>query len=507
MMNGVKRTVRGGRGTDRTWTVALIVNLALHLAAFCVFCGTRFSVDSYGAWMKGGYLSESMAANYRFAGAAIVRFLAAAGRNPVMNDTPEILLWCAAASLVSTALVRMVCEMAGTSGRCEKACISLAVTITFLNVVMGSQMSFPECVTVNTAGLLLCFLAIRTACRGRNVLHALLSGVFLVLAAGTFQFYAEIWLLFVLVCFLIRLIRAEGREERKAASRWMLRQGIVFAISMALYYGIALGTLRLTGIRGTDRAGLNLATVLENLRFYLLNQHKYLRWTAYTGGEYLTGCLAAFFLLWVISLRRTCRAGGTGKTLRCAAVSAAAYAAMYLLPVVSAVHSYRAVLGVFGIYLTGTAGILLQGKTAPWMKRALAAVLALVLGLNIGFIVLNEANLAETNRRDETWAREILQRIGEYEEETGVTVGKIAFLEDEHPTGGFFRLSYADSAMSASWARREIFNVFRPAGHEPFAETEADSAAEETFRGKHWDGPVPEEQLLFSGDTVYICCY
>ena len=497
MMNAQAGRKAGNRGTDRTWTAVLAVNLALHLAAFCVFCGTRFSVDSYGAWMKGGYLFESMAANYRFTGAAIVRILAAAGRNPVMNDTPEILLWCAAASLVSTALARMICETAGISGRCEKACVSLAVTITFLNVVMGSQM----------AGLLLCFLAIRTACRGRNVLHALLTGVFLVPAAGTFQFYAEIWLLFVLVCFLIRLIRAEGREERKTASRWVLRQGIVFAVSMALYYGIALSVLRLTGIRGTDRAGLNLATVVENLRFYLLNQHKYLRWTAFTGGEYLTVCLGVFFLLWVLSLRRTCRAGGTGKALRCAAVSAAVYAAMYLLPAVSDVHSYRAVLGVFGIWLTGTAGILLQEKSAPWMKRALAAVLALVLGLNIGFVVLNEANLTETNRRDEAWARGILQRIGEYEEENGRTVKKIAFLEDEHPTGSFFRLSYTDSAMAAGWARREIFNVFRPEGHEPFSETEADSAAEEAFRGKDWDGPAPEEQLLFSGDTVYVCCY
>ena len=219
MISGVKKTVRGSRETDRTWTVVLFVNLVLHAAAFCVFCGTRFSVDSYGAWMKGGYLFESMVANYRFTGAAIVRVLAAAGRNPVMNDTPEILLWCAAASLVSTALARTVCETAGISGRCEKACISLAVTTVFLNVVMGSQMSFPECVTVNTAGLLLCFLAIRTAYRGRDILHALLSGVFLALAAGTFQFCAEIWLLFILVLYLIRLCRAAGLEERKAVSR------------------------------------------------------------------------------------------------------------------------------------------------------------------------------------------------------------------------------------------------------------------------------------------------
>ena len=276
---------------------------------------------------------------------------------------------------------------------------------------------------------------------------------------------------------------------------------------MAVYYGAALWTLRLTGIRGTERAGLNPATILENLRFYLLNQHKYLRWMAFTGGEYFTACLAVFFLLWVLSLRQACRSGDAGKAARYAAVSAAAYAAMYLLPAVSAVHSYRAVLGAFGIYLIGTAGILLHAEGSRRIRRALAAVLALVLGLNIGFAVLNEANLVRTNRKDEAWARGILQRIADYEEENGMTVRKIAFLEDEHPTGGFFRLSYTDSVMAASWARREIFNVFRPEGHEAFTETEADGAAKDAFRGKDWDGPEPAEQILFDGDTAYICCY
>ena len=140
-----------------------------------------------------------------------------------------------------------------------------------------------------------------------------------------------------------------------------IHKGTVFISGMILYYVIARIVIKITGIQGTSRAGLNISIIWKNIRFYVLNQHKYIRWTTYVDGEYITGGFIAFFALWAIVLWISYHKEHHGrKVIQCVVISLMTYGAMYILPVISAVHSYRAATGIFGIYLIGTMGIVLH---------------------------------------------------------------------------------------------------------------------------------------------------
>ncbi len=498
---------------DKTRIVLLFFNFTLHLIAFFLFFGTRFSVDSYGAYMKGGYLFDSMVSNYRFTGAVIIKLLEQIGRNPVANDTLEILLYCVITSFVTATLSWMLIKKIQRIGLWEKACIGLGVLMTVLHVIMGSQVSFPECVLINTAGMLFCFLSICFLEKKRTVLHAVISGILLVIAIGTFQFYLELFLLYSGLFAMIQILQNRKEQNKRDVIRYTVRELLyplcVFLISLCIYYLIARLTLRITGIQGTDRTGLSLHTIISNIRFYLINQHKYLSWTKYFSGEYMTICAALLCGLWCLSLWRAKRRGVSNRQLvLCAVWSGLIYVSMYFLPVISSVHSYRAMGGVMGIYLIATTGILLFNRDSQYASKFLSVILTCALVLNITGIIRHESNLIRTNEIDEAWANDILQFVYQYEEDQDTVVSKIAFCEDEHPTTSYLSYSYTGPAMAASWARKEILNVFKNPDHELFTQTEMNQEIYRAhFAGKDWDKKLINEQVVIQGDTVFICCY
>ncbi len=62
--------------------------------------------------------------------------------------------------------------------------------------------------------------------------------------------------------------------------------------------------------------------------------------------------------------------------------------------------------------------------------------------------------------------------------------------------------------MTASWARKEIMNVYKASEHIRFTETDMDQQIYDSyFAGKNWDDPMIREQVVILEDTAYICCY
>ena len=114
----------------------------------------------------------------------------------------------------------------------------------------------------------------------------------------------------------------------------------------------------------------------------------------------------------------------------------------------------------------------------------------------------------KTNLLDKYEAQFVGARIWDYEEETGVTVTKMALYWDDNVTG------YApdvhtygavnERVMSNEWAAPLAIKVLD--GHDLQQTEQSEEVYEKYFKGKDWLH-IKDEQLVIIGDTLHMCAY
>ena len=489
----------------------VLVNLLLCLINFYYFWGSHFSVDSYGVYLR-GFSYRSYWSGYRYVGAMILKLLAYLGRNPILDDTPEIIIYCVAAAMLTARFAALITKKLSKEDFLTYLTINFAVLLTVMNVITGNQMSFPECVTINTVGLMCCFGAVFVLYAKRSVFRCVIASVLLIMAIATFQFYLALFAVYMLVVCMAEIAQKHDACEKvtvRACMETLWRPALVFVLSLCLYFALGEWILQRLGIEPQTRVGLSWDIISQNIVYYFLHQHTHIRWLQVFNGDYMTILFAGALGIWIWVTVKSWKAGEhRSKIAASTAVFLMAYLCLYILPVVSAIKSIRAMGPLFGIYLLFLVGILVRKAVSKKAVAVFTCILSCALVINMLSTSHHQRNLLKTNELDEAWANAVLQRIYDYEAESGVTVSQIAFCQDEDPVFKYFTYTYSESAMSRSWAQDSILNVYRQEGHVLLTKVDMpEDIIAAYYAGKDWQETVIQEQVVIIGDTAYICCW
>lgn len=141
-------------------------------------------------------------------------------------------------------------------------------------------------------------------------------------------------------------------------------------------------------------------------------------------------------------------------------------------------------------------------------RVVLYEVVGLFALLNIYFVNTTIIDFYCSNKIDEQMVYSIQSEIEKYEEETGVSIKKIAPCKTEGTQYYYSNLNlkyaivtYNHKAMYDSWSDVELINYITKSRYDEI--TMPAAIYDKYFSGKTWDSYTPSEQLVFKGDTLY----
>lgn len=470
--------------------ICLLVNFFVIFSSTCCFGGTgRFSIDGYNAKQIGG-ASEQFVSCLRPFGALVFLIMNAFGHNPIHNTLPDFLIFATSASIIVSVMTFVVYKNVPNLKQSKvKLCLlDMGLLLTVLNTYFADSLSFPECIFIHSLALAMTVTAVLLFTFKDSVKAYILATVLITASTATYQTY--IFLFAVLTATL--LIATDKITLKKIISFFavLLVSGISYAV-------IALLTAKLTAINVNNRASFSLLAVFERLFFVASKQKSYLQGRGTFNDATLLCCFILLFLIWIFALLFS-RESKKTKVFHIIGFIFC-YSVIWIPNILSTSNGFRSVFSLFAIplFVIISATALLNEKI---IKYTLFAVVTVMLASNIFRFNQIEIDLCKQNALDAEWAKEIIYNIEEYEKTNNAEVKYIAIADDEESVK-----TLSESARNVPWADVNCINEF---SEKEYVKVDMPEAVyEQYFKGKNWDVFVADEQLVFIGDTLYICNY
>lgn len=114
--------------------------------------------------------------------------------------------------------------------------------------------------------------------------------------------------------------------------------------------------------------------------------------------------------------------------------------------------------------------------------------------------------LFAANAMQQNMPLQIQAEIKDYEEASGETVKYIGFVDDLYPAWvyPFATREQIPNSYTVTWNRLDCLNYYTGQQYEEIAPPDEIRLQ---FSGKNWEVFTSDEQILYDGDTVYICVY
>ena len=480
--------------------VLLYMLNVLCLSPAMIYAGQNFSVDSYKVCLSLNNHTVSFLGSYRWFGAFLYKFYVTVfNHNPINNSTIDCIIFVLLVSAVVLSLTFILYEMLNKRNVLSYIAINLSVYISILNVWFCNILSFPECIFITTVGVVLCFSALIIFIKKPNIKGYILSSIMVILSTAVYQQFLFVFIIYVILICSFYLIKNEEKTFKSIISRY-IKPVVLIIVSAVLYLFIGKGIQIVYNIEANDRVALSISNIIENCIYFIRNQHSYLKGRGFFDSEFLTICFLIVGFLWfALTLFEWKKNKNTLKTIVLWLSYATAYIAAYMPGILSTSHAARAMFALFSIFPLLTIGGLILSESKK-IRIVLCIVLSAVLISNIVISINCEINLKKQNVEDKIWSLQVIETIDKYEL-TQQEVTQIFYCYDEHTDIA----AYAESAvlhksslksMLAYYSNR-IFEVKEMGLEEK----------QKYFCNKEWTQTNTDEQMVFEGDTLYLCCY
>ena len=185
--------------------------------------------------------------------------------------------------------------------------------------------------------------------------------------------------------------------------------------------------------------------------------------------------------------------------------------AVYFVAVTTGAHQ-RITWTVFASVSVLMLLLLFHAGENGWWRKLSSSVLIIFWCVNIFYTTTTMTDYFISNKLDEFTVAQILSRIEEYEEKTGVNVRYIGteWAQGKQNVYAEFNLSYTGEyygfkTMSRTWSDVLLINYL--SGKEYIKVPMDEDVYDMYFRGKSWETFNADEQLVFDGDTMYWAIY
>lgn len=495
---------------DSSSSAAFFVCVLIMFAAFGIMMAKRFSTDGFSDYFlcENGTNALWKLMLGRAGGAAIEMIAHFLGVNLVAVQWPFTLLLIVVMAWACYDLWKIIVSVFGNTDIRFGAMVLLIILPAFINISSGEFFFFSDCALHWTGMLLLAQSALRCFAEGKKLLSLLL----LILSISIYQAgigYFVVW------GVLIALLRG-NLQDNKETYRGL---GSVLGIGMTAC-AVVVGcqkVLELTGlVSGTERSP-EVHTLFRNALYLLTTGQKqvliegmhFLRWTMLVFTLLLTSCL---FLLCFIKEKTS--------TLLVIIMSIVAYAIPYaphlitgtiwLAPrTIFSVFSYLPFCGILIVFII-TDGGLHEERMKNIFTVCISALLFLFVLINFAGIHTIGVEQIKNNVSDRIQAEVLLDRVYDYENESGETVTKVAMVYDGTTTWSNPEVDnpYMDINIRSFTKDWEIIAILSYYGDREFQLVDVPHEVYEAyFAGKEWDSFKPDEQAVLLGDTLYLGVY
>ncbi len=465
----------------------------LAISSLLVFGGQNYSIDSYSVLLDSNVHINNFISAYRYFGALLYKGILALGHNPIVNSTIDIIFFVLVVPIFITLLVKVMSNNLKKEDSLSLFIIDLSIIVSIVNVWFCDILSFPECVTITGVGVSLCLLAVCVIDKSQSFVHCLISCVLLICSTAVYQQFISVYVVFVVALFGLK---TKDKNDFKSLFNNYYKPAMVAVISGISYFVIGKIILNYTGLQENSRIALSLEQIIENLIYFATHQHSYLKGRGFFSTELLTILFLLIGIVWFLCVVTDWLKNRKNlKTIVLLMSYAVAYVGTYLSGVLSLSHAARAMFplfSVFGLFAVGTVAF----TNKKIIKGLTLLIVVIALGMNIFKITEREVALKKQNTEDSIWASQVIYEIEKYEQENKTTVSVIEICND---------VEVSSAVRSTAFARKAILDL---SGNREFLyKSMSEEKCEECFGNKNWSVFDADEQMVFEGETLYLCCY
>lgn len=490
------------------------INLIL-FSSLAIFAFPHFSIDSYCIYEK-GYDAHCLTfvSSFRYIGALLDKIWFSLGGDPLTSPLIDTVIFIVITSISTTMLAVFLTHLPKKheklsvlsinredSDRIRLAIIDCGVVLSLYNPWFINILTFPECILVSAFGNLLCFGAVIVYYSNHRI-GQIIAAVLLICSIGIFQQFFVLFVIYVVIAHNMEMIN-ETEENPRGHILWYLKTAVFLFSSLNIYYVLGKLVQKLMGVEQNSRVALDIRMIIDNIFYFLRHQHSYLKGRGYFKSEILTCCYLAIFVLWFASgilyfHKKHLKIYSLFLVVSCTI----AYGSSFFMGLISTSHGVRTMFGLFSTFALFS----ITSLTIYFLFKCrrvlypILGILILVLSMNI-FKNLEMAQLqVSTNALEQLMAQQIIQEISLYEKNSGKKIQHIYFCSDTKND-----LTVGESSLHVKYALQGLLYYVSGRNFNIAQMNTVDY--NNFFSGKDWKVYLPEEQLHFREDTLFLCVF
>lgn len=486
---------------NQKFFVCCLLNILLFMPLL-VYGGQNFSIDSYGVALDQSRHIFAFIGSYRWFGAVAYKaFNALTGHNPVLCSTVDIVVFIILVAIFISLLTNCIVELIGKKDRLLYIIVDLGVLVSVANVWFCNILSFPECVFITAIGVCLCFGAVVAYITLKGWRRYLVSGLLAIFSTGVYQQFISVFAIYIIAICGIEIFIQNKITFKQIFSHY-IKSAILIILSGSIYFAVGKLFQMIFNVEANSRVNLSISGIVDNVIYFIKNQHSFLKGRGFFESELLTVSFLIIGFIWLVYMigdwiknKRTIR------TIFLFSSYAVAYASAYLPGILSTSHAARAMFALFSVFSLFLIGIVLLSNE-KYIKVITCFIMMIVLVANLSTSIKVELIQKEQNKVDRSWCETIIGEIEKYEKENNTKVQTIEFCCDQDSD---LSLDKSESAVGYAYSLENMINYYSGRSFDVIGIM--DEKQKELFEDKEWDIFVVEEQLVFDGNILYLCCY
>ncbi len=483
----------------------LSVNSIILTIGYSIFLRLHFSMDTY---MHKNTMQTSMnISDARLATWALTKFMNLFKMNSIDSQVFFVAVFIALLAISGTLLALPFIKMLEKKTLKKIIVVSLCINLAFVNYYFVEFFTYPSYVVSWGMGILFASIAFYFITKGDKALYYVLSFLALNIAVSFYQYYIQYFLIYTILYILVKHKFILSKQSMKPI-------GLTFAIGLGAtaLNVLTMVLLKRAGLIASSYRSFSVSSMVDNVKIILLEVQRDV-WVG-LGIKFVPYWVTIVFVVSIVALiaYNAYKQKFTAKqNVVILLFGLYAYAVIFaLFLVTNPIWATLRTLSGFYIFISALVLLLISIKT----EQIKSVYLVLALSFFMAFQVYHIQGIAisqfETNAIDHEYAMIIGERIRSYEEEKGIEVTQIALVPDSNPTWSYQRIEYVYRDFNirsymVDWAKFDMINYVTGRNLQRIDMPE--DIFEKYFEGKDWNYFMPEEQIVFIGDTVFIVTY
>ena len=475
-----------------------IINLMALIPLICFIC-PHYSVVSYGLANNYAQHIKDFLGSMRFFGAFIIKCWTSVF-DPISNPCIDLIIYIIFTSIIISTFSLFLQNKFTMKSNRELVLLDVSVLISFSNIWINNILTFPECIFLLSIGNVLCCLSLVFFFieDKRKIWHIVLSSIFLVLSTAIYQQYLVIFIIYSII--IVSVCVLQNNATKKETFFDYIRLGIFCVLSEIIYYFLGRLIQIIWNIHPNSRIDISVDGIINRIKYFVIHQHSFLKGRGFFQTEVLTIGFGIVFIVWIIAIVFYTKNKKQYFKFGLITLSyIVGYSSSFLLGLLSTSTGIRTMLGLFSVF-----GLFSIGSVALLKKKTICSclnvVLVLVFILNISKTVEMSVAQYQTNTIELTYANLYLSEINQHEL-NHAKIEKIEICTD----ASCDTIQKTENALSYSEYFRGL--MFYVSGRNYEVSEMSDNQYLKVFSETDWKYFVPSKQMIYSGDTLYLCIY